>query len=148
MFTDYKKWLLVLVVVVSSCVGRHIGSSSLAFKEIEGSTLTQVSEVTLQVFKDEGYTLVKEQGLNAYRFERKGNREDVLRWAQLGSNELIMRVDVSVEKMPTGLNILVRADAFKIKKWGPERLTLLARHPYQKNLETISMKVNELVDKK
>jgi len=146
-FKNNKVWLLSLILVVTSCATNHVGSSSLAFKEIDGSTLTQVSKVAKQVFKEEGYSLVQELGPHSFRFERNGTREDVLRWAQLGSTDLRMRVDVIVEQMPTGVNTLIRADAFKIKKWGPERLTMVARHPYQKILETIAMKVKALAVK-
>ena len=148
MFKNTPKYLLFLTMIMSSCVGRHIGSSSLAFKEIEGTTISQVSEVTKQVFKNEGYTLVEELGSDSFQFERTGNRDDTLRWAHIGSTDLRMRVNVSIEQMPDSQNILVRADAFKIKgSWAPEKLTLVARHPYQKSLETIAMKVNELVKK-
>jgi hypothetical protein len=137
-------FILSLLFLSSGCISDHVGSSSLAFKEIKNTTREDVLKAIRTVFNQEGYTLVEVLPSGCYRFERDGTQADLIRWSYLGRGSLRMRVDVTVESMPVPETILVRADAYKIKgNWDPEKLTLLARRPYQVMLDHVEELVIE-----
>ena len=135
--------LLILVVAAQLLCGcqsmTHPGSSSLAFIEVQTSSLKRVHEATVRVFTAEQYEVMFSDEEEIV-FIREGTSSDRLQYGRY-QESLEMKVEVSLK--PYGENkILVRADAYAViggSDRGAVKLLKIARRPYQKMLERVKV---------
>ena len=125
----------VAVLLSVGCLSNHGGSSSMAYRELKNVDPEMVHKSTLRVFRENYYQLTGDDGAGNMVFERNATQRDRLRWARYGEQDMVMRVDVTME--PLVDNILLRADAYIIRPRGAEKVTHAGRRPYRSLLKKI-----------
>lgn len=122
---------LLGLLLVAGCLSSNPGSASMAYVDIDSSSVAAIREAIVRVFEDDGYRLSETSG--DLVFEREATQRDHVLFKQYGDERLVMRVVVSIEPGRLG-GYLVRADAYAVRDGREDALPRIARRPYQKQL--------------
>lgn len=125
---------LLGLLLVAGCLSDNPGSSSLAYIDVESSSMAAVRKAVINVFENDGYMFSESEGNLV--FEREGTQRDQVLFKQYGDDHLVMRVVVSIEPRRLG-GSLVRADAYSIRDGKEDAVPRMARRPYQKQLNRV-----------
>lgn len=125
---------LLGLLLVAGCLSSNPGSASMAYVDIDSSSVAAIREAIVRVFEDDGYRLSESSG--DLVFEREGTQRDLVLYKKYGDEQLVMRVVVSIEPGRRA-GFLVRADAYAVRDGREDALPRIARRPYQKALNRV-----------
>jgi hypothetical protein len=129
------------LMLLSGCQIFHPGFTSMAFVEIEKTSLETVHAATVTVFKQEGYKVLWSKAEKIV-FVREATLDDRLRYARY-EESLRMRVELSLERYGED-GVLVRAEAYAVRgESGRSEVKILraARRPYMELLRRVKENV-------
>ena len=124
------------------------GSMSHASAQVQGRSVADVQQTTAAVFREKGYALAAASPEEMV-FDRPGSRRDAAKWGGWSGQGVTMRVKVRLSKMLDGAQLL-QADAYAVQNSDDEffrtesRNILLNRRPYQKLLDEVARRLNQI----
>ena len=132
---------LLLLVSTGCQSAKEPGGASHASVRIQGRSLIEIQQATVEVFGEENYKLTTDTPALMV-FERPGNGWDIAKWGGLAGG-VTMRVKIRFSSSLTK-GYLLQADAYAVQDSDDEffrtesRNMLLSRHPYQKLLDKVA----------
>ena len=139
---------LCAISLVGCQSAKQPGSMSHASVLVKGHSLEDIRQTTTAVFREAGYSLVADSP-QAMVFDRPGSRRDAAKWGGWSGQGVTMRVKVRLSKMLDGAQLL-QADAYAMQNSDDEffrtesRNILLSRRPYQKLLDEVARRLNQI----
>ena len=125
----------ISLLFLSGCLSTNPGSSSMAFIDLDTGTVATIRAEMIRVFEDDNYTLIRDAD-GEMVFEREATERDRVLYGRFGDEQLAMRIVASIEPRRKG-GYLVRADAYAIHDRRTEKLSSLARRPFQALLNRV-----------
>jgi len=139
---------LCAVLLVGCQSAQQPGSMSHASVRVQGHSVAEIQQTATTVFRAEGYALTLATP-GEMVFERPGSRRDAAKWGGWSGQGVTMRVKVGLSKMTDG-GYLLEADAFAVQNSDDEffrtesRNILLNRRPYQRLLDEVARRLNQI----
>ncbi len=136
-----RVFLVGTLALLSGCQIFHPGFTSMAFVEIEKTSLAAVHAATVTVFKQDGYKVLWSKPEKIV-FVREATLDDRLRYARY-EESLRMRVELSLERYGEG-SVLVRAEAYAVRGESSRsevKVLRAARRPYMALLRRVKESV-------
>jgi hypothetical protein len=149
-FHTFVASLLALgaISLVGCQSAKQPGSMSHASVQVQGHSVAEIQRTATAVFRAEGYALTLATP-GEMVFERPGSRRDAAKWGGWSGQGVTMRVKVGLSKMTDG-SYLLQADAYAVQNSDDpffrteNRNILLNRRPYQKLLDEVAKRLNQI----
>jgi hypothetical protein len=149
-FNTFVAGLLALgaISLVGCQYTQQPGSMSHASVQFRGHSVAEIQQTATAVFREEGYALALATP-GEMVFERPGTRRDAAKWGGWSGQGVTMRVKVELSKM-TDDSYLLQADAYAVQNSDDpffrteSRNILLNRRPYQRLLDEVARRLNQI----
>ena len=121
------------------------GSSSHAAVTITGRTDAEITQVTKEVFSQDGF-IFKVRRTDTLIFEKPGSVGDALAWGGLDGKGVTVRAKVQIQGLPDGSRLL-DCNVFAVRSAGESifesenRIAMLNKSPYRKMLEEVQKRL-------